>query len=50
VCPGFRTEERVIASDRAAEVSRGRSRQVTAEGPNGPRKGLMGVVSKQRDS
>jgi len=25
-------------------------RQLTDEGPNGPRKGLMGVASKQRDS
>jgi hypothetical protein len=25
-------------------------RQGTDEGPNGPRKGLMGVASKQRDS
>jgi hypothetical protein len=40
----------VIDPDRAAEVSSRQSRQATVEGPNGPRKGLMGAVSKQRDS
>ena len=50
VCPGIRTEGRVIDPDRAAEVSRGHSRHASAEGPNGPRKGLMGAASKQRNS
>jgi hypothetical protein len=40
----------VIGPDRAAEVSRGRSSRESGEGPNGPRKGLMGVASKLRDS
>ena len=44
------TEDRAIGPDQAAEVSRGRIRRGSAEGPNGPRKGLMGVASKQRDS
>ena len=47
---GIETEGRAIGPDRAAEVSRGRSRHASAEGPNGPRKGLMGAASKQRDS
>jgi len=38
----------VIDPDRTAEVSRGRIRHESAEGPNGPRKGLMGVASKRR--
>ena len=46
----FRTEGGAIDPDRAAEVSRGRSSRASAEGPNGPRKGLMGVASKQRNS
>jgi hypothetical protein len=46
----FRTEGRVIDPDWAAEVSRGRIRHASAEGPNGPRKGLMGKASKQRNS
>ena len=41
---------RAIDPDRAAEVSRGRIRHASAEGPNGPRKGLMGKASKQRNS
>jgi hypothetical protein len=49
-CRGITTEGRAIDPDRAAEVSRGRSRRENAEGPNGPRKGLMGAASKQRDS
>jgi hypothetical protein len=48
--PEFGTEDRVIGPDRAAEVSRGRSSRGSGEGPNGPRKGLMGVVSRRRDS
>ena len=44
------TEEGVIPPDRAAEVSRGRSSRANDEGPNGPRKGLMGEASKPRDS
>ena len=40
----------MIHPDRAAEVSSGRSNPATDEGPNGPRKGLMGEASKQRDS
>ena len=40
----------MIYPDRAAEVSRGCSNPATDEDPNGPRKGLMGVVSKRRDS
>ena len=47
---GIRTEGRAIDPDRAAEVSRGRIRHASAEGPNGPRKGLMGKASKQRNS
>jgi hypothetical protein len=46
----FRTEGREIDPDRAAEVSRGRMRHASAKGPNGPRKGLMGKASKQRNS
>ena len=49
-CLGIKTEDRAIGPDRAAEVSRGRTRRENAEGPNGPRKGLMGAASKQRDS
>ncbi len=45
---GLRVER--IDPDQAAEVSRGRSSPATDEGPNGPRKGLMGAVSKRRDS
>jgi hypothetical protein len=48
--PGYRTGDRAIDPDRAAEVSRGRNRHESAEGPNGPRKGLMGVASKRRNS
>jgi len=47
---GLVTEGIVSCPDRAPEVSSGQSRQATAEGPNGPRKGLMGEASKQRDS
>ena len=50
VCLGIETEDRVIGPDRTAEVSGGRSNPARDEGPNGPRKGLMGVVSRQRDS
>src|SRR3974390_1930148 len=50
VCPGNGTEGGAIHPDRAAEVSSGRSSPATDEGPNGPRKGLMGAVSKQRNS
>jgi hypothetical protein len=50
VGPGYRTEDRVTDPDRTAEVSRGRNRHGSAEGPNGPRKGLMGVASKRCDS
>ena len=50
VCPGIGTEGRAIDPDRAAEVSSGRSNHASDEGPNGPRKGLMGVASKQRNS
>ena len=49
-CPGIRTEGRVIGPDRAAEVSRGRMSREDDEGPNGPRKGLMGTASKRRNS
>jgi len=49
-CPGIRTEGRVIGPDRAAEVSRGRMSREDDEGPNGPRRGLMGMASKRRDS
>ena len=45
-----RLRNRVIGPDRTAEVSSGRSSHASDEGPNGPRKGLMGVASKQRDS
>jgi hypothetical protein len=45
-----RLRGRAIGPDRAAEVSRGRNRHESAEGPNGPRKGLMGAASKQRNS
>ena len=47
---GIETEDRAIGPDRAAEVSRGRIRHESAEGPNGPRKGLMGEASWQRNS
>ena len=50
VCFEIETEEGAILPDRAAEVSRGRSSCASGEGPNGPRKGLMGAASKQRDS
>ena len=36
--------------DRTGEVSKGQSTHASEEGLNGPRKGLMGVVSKWRDS
>jgi hypothetical protein len=49
-CLGIETEGRVIDPDRAAEVSRGRTSSARNEGPNGPRKGLMGKASKQRNS
>ena len=49
-CPGYGTEGGVIYPDRAAEVSRGHSSRRSGEGPNGPRKGLMGEASKRRDS
>jgi hypothetical protein len=39
----------VIDPDRAAEVSRGGMRHASVKGPNGPRKGLMGKASKQRN-
>jgi len=45
---GLRVEQ--IDPDRAAEVSIGRIRHASAEGPNGPRKGLIGKASKQRIS
>jgi len=41
--------ERLILTGRA-EVSRGHSSHASDEGPNGPRKGLMGAVSKRRNS
>jgi hypothetical protein len=44
---GLRVERSILT---AAEVSRGRIRHASAEGPNGPRKGLMGKASKQRNS
>ena len=47
---GFETEEREIASDQAAEVSRGRSSCASSEGPNGPRKGIKGAMSTRRNS
>ena len=47
---GIGTEGGAIDPDRAAEVSRGRSSRASDEGPNGPRKGLMGAASKRRDS
>jgi hypothetical protein len=46
----FETEEREIVSDPVAEVSRGRSSCVSSEGPNGPRKGIKGAMSTQRNS
>ena len=46
VCGGVTTEGRAIGPDRAAEVSRGRIRHESAEGPNGPGKRLMGEASK----
>jgi hypothetical protein len=49
-CSGIGTEGRAIDPDRTAEVSSGRSSHASDEGPNGPRKGLMGAASKQRDS
>ena len=50
VCRGSTAEGRVIGPDRAAEVSRGQSSSIRNEGPNGPRRGLMGKASKQRNS
>ena len=47
---GFKTEEREIASDQVAGVSRGRSSCESSEGPNGPRKGIKGAMSTRRDS
>ena len=44
------TEGRAIGPDRMAEVSKGQSSRESGEGPNGPRKGLMGEASKWRDS
>ena len=44
----LRTEQSVPTG--MAEVSRGRTSHESDEGPNGSRKGLMGVGSKQRDS
>src|SRR5260370_9566965 len=38
----FKTEEREIASDQVAGVSKGRSSCASSEGPNGPRKGIKG--------
>jgi hypothetical protein len=49
VCPVFRTHGEAIRPDRTAEVSRGRSRNASAEGPISLRKGLMGARSKRRD-
>src|ERR1700676_1925759 len=46
----FETERREIVSDPVAEVSRGRSSCASSEGPNGPRKGIKGAMSTQRDS
>ncbi len=40
----------MIDPDRAAEISSGQISRGSDEGPNGPRKGLMGVVSKRRNS
>src|SRR6266705_2551177 len=47
---GFKTEGREIAPDQVAGVSRGRSSCEGSEGPNGPRKGIKGAMSTQRDS
>ena len=45
--PGLRVGRPVLTGrQKSAEGVVGRN----AEGPNGPRKGLMGVASKQRDS
>ncbi len=49
-CSGIGTEGGAIQPDRAAEVSRGRSSRENDEGPNGPRKGLMGAASRRRNS
>jgi hypothetical protein len=46
----FKTEEREIASDQVAGVSKGRSSRASSEGPNGPRKGIKGAMSTRRDS
>src|ERR1700747_2121336 len=46
----FETERREIVSDQVAEVSRGRSSCASSEGPNGPRKGIKGGMSTQRNS
>ena len=46
----FETERRESASDQGAEVSRGRSSCTSGEGPNGPRKGIKGAMSTQRNS
>ena len=48
--PVIGTEGRAIDPEPTAEVSRGHSSSERNEGPNGPRKGLMGRVSKWRDS
>ncbi len=45
---GLRVERSI--PDQAAEVSSGRSSRASDEGPNGPRKGLMGVASRRRNS
>jgi len=42
--------ERSILTGRQKSAEGKVVRQRTDEGPNGPRKGLMGVASKQRDS
>jgi hypothetical protein len=44
----FETEEREIASDLVAEVSRGRSSCASGEDPNGPGKGVKGAMSMRR--
>jgi len=47
---GFKTEEREIASDQVAGVSKGRSSCASSEGPNGPREGITGATSTRRDA
>src|SRR5437667_10092043 len=46
---GFKTEEREIASDPVAGVSKGCSSYESSEGPNGPRKGITNIVLNELD-